>query len=449
MRIDLTLYKISDGTPLDDATPTIVALKRIEVDGSSFALTVPSMLNDADGQYHADVDDSLLLPGTTVKWIIDAGADASARYYDGEASAGAPLSQSVEVDSTFVDLSVRQGDLGPAFEVVLRDERGARLVLAADAVVQFRMRPLGGVVLQVDEVATVVNGPRGRVKYAWAVGDTDFAGLYEAEFSVTDAGSGDEAVPRTLPATGFYLVEIRAGLSRSLRPPSGLMALWLMNDADDVTVFKDETGQNPLSVQGIPPPLAEGRGGAAAPLSRDFVPDGNSGGAPFGYGLATISSAQRQTFLGGAFSWATWFRPVNRSGVEDAFQNLLCVSASTADGGLWFVVYNSQFATFVTGNSPGGTAQAGALTDGVWTHLAATYEPNGPSDGTFRLYQDGAKVLEETGWAPPSADQPGAYWQLGAGNPTSPDGGLSGQLQDMRVYDRLLADAEIMALAEG
>jgi hypothetical protein len=225
------------------------------------------------------------------------------------------------------------------------------------------------------------------------------------------------------------------------------MALWLMNDAANITVIKDETGQNSLAVQGVPPALVEGHAGAAGGLAREFVPE--VGDLPFGYGLGAISSEHRQVFLGSAFTFAAWFRPVNRSGVEDAWQNILCVSATDADSALFSVVYNSQFHSFITGNAPGGTTQTGTLADKTWTHLAITFEPTSGPDGTFRLYQDGVKVHEEIGWPAPTQDQPGAVWQLGAHSPLSPEGGLSGQLEEVRVYNRLLSDAEVLALAQG
>ncbi len=86
-------------------------------------------------------------------------------------------------------------------------------------------------------------------------------------------------------------------------------------------------------------------------------------------------------------------------------------------------------------------ASSGNLTDGVWTHVAATY------DGSFmRVYVDGVEVgsVAKTGLMD---SEPAVPFWIG-GNPDSPTSRpWDGKIDDVRLYDGALSLAEIEALA--
>lgn len=85
------------------------------------------------------------------------------------------------------DVTMKVGDTLPVLEVQLVDSAGDAIVLAVDATVQFRMRAAAGGALKVNAAATVVDRTTGTVRFNWASGHTDTAGLFFAEFQVTDS----------------------------------------------------------------------------------------------------------------------------------------------------------------------------------------------------------------------------------------------------------------------
>lgn len=85
-------------------------------------------------------------------------------------------------------------------------------------------------------------------------------------------------------------------------------------------------------------------------------------------------------------------------------------------------------------------APAGVITDGGWHHVAGTYD-----GGTLDVYLDGAYT--NTAVAPPpvyAADNYLIGCDINLGNPEEP---FTGTLDEVRLYDRVLAPAEIAALA--
>ena len=100
-------------------------------------------------------------------------------------------------------VTMKRGDLLPAIEVSLLDGNGAAIDLT-EATVVFRMRRRTDAVLTVDDQpCTVVDAEAGRVRYEFAGGETDAAGLFGAEFIGTIAGR-----QLTVPAGGRVGVEI-------------------------------------------------------------------------------------------------------------------------------------------------------------------------------------------------------------------------------------------------
>lgn len=215
-RIVITVYDL-DGAPLtgieDDIT--FAVFKRVNADDSIVDLSgsEPDFIDDGDGDYHAEVDNALVLVGSTLRYRIDCTVDASIRYLDGvidQSAVSEQHSESSADDETMpVDLELKRNDLQPAFEATLRGLDGEPLDLSAieDLELQFRMRILDGSVLKVDSVdVDVVEGKPGRIRYEWVAGDTDQAGLFDVEVVVVTDG------PQTFPASHFFKVEIFSSL---------------------------------------------------------------------------------------------------------------------------------------------------------------------------------------------------------------------------------------------
>lgn len=72
------------------------------------------------------------------------------------------------------------------------------------ATVKFHMRDSSGTVV-VDAAATVLqvgdgsDGSKGKVKYEWAAGDTDTAGVYDLEWEVSFSDGTIRTFPTTYP----------------------------------------------------------------------------------------------------------------------------------------------------------------------------------------------------------------------------------------------------------
>jgi len=86
---------------------------------------------------------------------------------------------------------------------------------------------------------------------------------------------------------------------------------------------------------------------------------------------------------------------------------------------------------------------------GVWSHIAATYEVSGFSQGTVRLYLNGDPVPIDFDCSFGPTLIAGTPLQIGREFPASGFGTRTfhGQIDDARVYNRVLSDVEIRALA--
>lgn len=92
-------------------------------------------------------------------------------------------------------VKIKQGDLFPDITTEVKDEAGAVVDLTG-ASCKFSMRASRGGALVINQVAgQLVNGPTGKLGYAWISGDTDTPGTYEAEFLVNPASGDDFRVP--------------------------------------------------------------------------------------------------------------------------------------------------------------------------------------------------------------------------------------------------------------
>jgi hypothetical protein len=98
---------------------------------------------------------------------------------------------------------VKRNDTEPDVDYTLTDEDGAAVNLAG-ADVQFHMRFAFDNTVKVDEPATVADEAAGEVRYEWQQGDTDQAGVFEAEFEVTFS----DGEVRTYPNDGHLAVVV-------------------------------------------------------------------------------------------------------------------------------------------------------------------------------------------------------------------------------------------------
>lgn len=102
---------------------------------------------------------------------------------------------------------MKAGDTAPIVRAALLDEFAAPVNLTG-ASVKFVMAASGDKMVAVDAVATIEEATDGIVTYAWAVGDTDDAGSYVAEFEVTFV----DASVQTFPTQGYIDVTIEEDL---------------------------------------------------------------------------------------------------------------------------------------------------------------------------------------------------------------------------------------------
>ena len=91
-------------------------------------------------------------------------------------------------DGTDSALTLKAGDTSPALLVQVLDAR-RKPVNVTDADAVFTMVNESGEVVLDQETATIVSGPNGQVAYTWTDGDTDTAGSYRAEFTITVDGN--------------------------------------------------------------------------------------------------------------------------------------------------------------------------------------------------------------------------------------------------------------------
>jgi hypothetical protein len=99
---------------------------------------------------------------------------------------------------------LKQGDRLPALRVQLLDANGAALDVTS-ATVTFRMRDARTKALKVAAGSTTKpnGGADGVVQYAWATGDTDIVGSFEAEFACAFSG-----LVQTVPTNSYVTVVV-------------------------------------------------------------------------------------------------------------------------------------------------------------------------------------------------------------------------------------------------
>lgn len=85
------------------------------------------------------------------------------------------------------DFNIRQSNRLPALECELfEDDQPADLTTATAVQLRYKPKAGGAVIVRTGQI---VAAKPGRVRYAWAAGDTDTAGVYLAAWRVTYTGS--------------------------------------------------------------------------------------------------------------------------------------------------------------------------------------------------------------------------------------------------------------------
>ena len=213
------------------------------------------------------------------------------------------------------------------------------------------------------------------------------------------------------------------------------------------------------------------------PLNSDFknyalatpVADGTNTGTPtfsttllkVGYGscvcstgnffapLTSFSIPASITTTNGQYTWSVWFNTtsanwtsapmifaltVNGSPGYLNTNNILQVYINTSGNLVTYGIANSQ--TFTNGT----VSSLGALSLNTWYHLTFTMQYNNATStgATYTYYLNGVQIYQTTGYF---IQQNGYFTSFGGANTS-----LNGNIDDCRIYNRILTQSEIMYL---
>jgi beta-galactosidase len=277
--------------------------------------------------------------------------------------------------------------------------------------------------------ATVSNTvPGNPLTFNWAQlsgpGTATFANSNALNTSVSFGANGVYGLVLTASNGGTTNANLTVVVNPGVGVTNGLLAWWKMDETGGTTAF-DSSGN-----------------GVNASVS----------GATFGAGY--LSNA---LFFNGSTSDATFASPDTTQITLtawvrcDALGNSAFPRIFDTPGYRLFFRFDSagtngfDFATYSTGNGDwfSGTS---TISLGKWYHVAASYDrssfANLPS-----LYVNGVKILSPTVITTPSGTQP-PYTGTGyIGNKSGLTRAWNGPIDDLRIYNRLLSDAEVKVLA--
>jgi L-ascorbate metabolism protein UlaG (beta-lactamase superfamily) len=100
---------------------------------------------------------------------------------------------------------LKAGDTQPTLKVQLYEEDEHKDITGFTCTLRVRNNKDETLIL--DETMSAVSERNGVVKYAWQAGDTDVAGLHDAEVSITD---GTDTI--TYPNDGYFQIDINETL---------------------------------------------------------------------------------------------------------------------------------------------------------------------------------------------------------------------------------------------
>lgn len=174
-------------------------LRRREVDGTSTDLLgsapdVEEVDTPGAGSYVFELPLELLLPGTSIDWVLNTGAgSAGSQRVEGSIGAaavgtdGAPGGVTVgDTDEIFLAVA----DQAPPFSFVIRNQAGEPVPLdSGSPEVTFSMWPAAGGEPVVDDLdVAIIDAAAGRVVVTWPLAAAATAGDFAAKFRLTQNG---------------------------------------------------------------------------------------------------------------------------------------------------------------------------------------------------------------------------------------------------------------------
>jgi len=251
----------------------------------------------------------------------------------------------------------------------------------------------------------------------WRIALSDVTGVNLAAVTKLAIGVGDKASPKAGPAGMVFLDDILFG--KPILPVDLVANYTLENNVKDVT----GNGHDGVLI-GTPTYVA-----GPAGKGQGLLFSGAPGQA---VDLGTFNPSERTGMLSVSL-WAKW------NGLSTQWQGLIG-KRTTWDAAqmMWQIEANQTTGTLSFTRSGSGSAGAPALKVGEWTHIAVTFDKT-----TAKFYVNGAMTGQGAfsfGSGKDSTIEFGAD-NSGGGNP------FNGALDEVRLYDIVLTDAEILALA--
>jgi hypothetical protein len=212
---------------------------------------------------------------------------------------------------------------------------------------------------------------------------------------------------------------------------NSLVSHWPFDsDALDIVVGNDGTLENDAAVTNAPSQFRIGHGALTLDGIDDYVSTPYTG---------VSGSAARTT--------SAWFKCDGATGTK---QSILHYGGTSVAGTRWGVWINNNDGSIINAiNGGNANSTTTGLMDGQWHHVAVTFPAGGTLIRDIRIYVDGYEDTDfytngDTQIVNTSTEN---AFEIGMAN-----GGtiypFNGQTDDVRVYDRELTDAEILALYE-
>jgi len=224
----------------------------------------------------------------------------------------------------------------------------------------------------------------------------------------------------------IYLVSFVLLLYLASSASAELVGYWKLDEGTGNTVYDSSTFGNDGTLEDDPT-FVEGKFGPALAfeVSRVAIPASNS---------LTADLFQ------GSFTLAAWINPTRTGNTwQQIFRSM--IAADTSNDTL-FINNDGRLSWRgrVGGAWAGGMCETASdvVPADQWTHFAVT------GDGTnFRIYVNGALSQES---AFQTTDGSNATYYIG-GDPTWTGESYSGMVDEVRIYDRAISEAEVLGLA--
>jgi hypothetical protein len=249
------------------------------------------------------------------------------------------------------------------------------------------------------------------------LGSEDTGAPYSTSWNSTSATNGNHqltAVARDAAGNSTTSSVVTVNVQNTTPPPTGLVAAYSFNEGSGPIAADASPQRNTGTLSGAAWTAAGKNGGA---LSFDGVDD-----------WVTVPDASSLA-LTNAMTLEAWVRPT-------ALSSWRTVILKETLSNLAYALYGS------TSNASRPDTEAGsawlygpsALATNTWSHLAATYDGT-----TLRLYVNGTQVASKAS----SVLMPVSSGPLRMGGNAIWGEFFSGQIDDVRVYNRALSAAEV------